>query len=300
MSEQSKPSTQPRPKYVIYAPSYDEDNGGAIFLHLLAETLIDLGEDAVLYQMEPIYELGRLLKLWNAVIPPRFDRLPGARAKVVTRKELTPDSIVVYPEIVPGNPLGLRNIARWLMYKPGVLHAYLPTENELTFSVGPFSDEPARKGELPRLFLWRVNPAYVNRGREDRSGSCYLMRKGEARQALHDLSDSVQIDGMSHSEIAEVFNAKEFFYSYDEATMYSQFAALCGCTSIVVPDLFESEKDYFTSRPIAQYGIAFGETGIPHARATMHLVRDQLRKMEEEGRETVVNFVRLTKESFGF
>jgi hypothetical protein len=53
-------------------------------------------------------------------------------------------------------------------------------------------------------------------------------------------------------------------------------------------------------RPIARYGVAFGMQDTDHAIQTRHLLKEDLRKIEDEGRESTIGFVELTKRTFGF
>ena len=82
-----------------------------------------------------------------------------------------------------------------------------------------------------------------------RSGSCYLVRKGRDKTPVHP-PDAIRVDGLPHEEVAKIFARCERFYCYDEATMFSQFAVLCGCLSIVIPGIYQSRADWVAARPI--------------------------------------------------
>jgi hypothetical protein len=88
------------------------------------------------------------------------------------------------------------------------------------------------------------------------------------------------------------------FYSYDEATFYSQFAAICGCLSVVVPGRYRNRQEWTADYQIARYGIAYGLDDLEHARATQHLVIDLLREREQAGEATVDRFIELTRARF--
>ena len=289
---------------MICAPSYSENGGGTIWLHGLADALVALGEDAFVIPMEPLVrqsiksQVKNLLKARNPFVQKHFCMMPRTRASLATRRDIDDDTIVVYPEIVPGNPLGAKNVVRWLLYKPGLACPFIPYSGEMYFAAGNFSDDPALTGGAPRLTYWKVHPAYRNKGYTDRSGSCYMLRKQRDKPIVHNLEDSVCLDGKSHTEIAEIFNRSEVFYCYDEMTMYAQFAPLCGCPTVVVSGFFSSHDEYVKCRPLARFGVSYGFDHIDHAKQTMHLVLDALNEKEDESKDTILEFIALTQKKF--
>lgn len=289
--------------YIVYAPSYDENSGGTIFLHELAHALNRLGERALLWPMAPIFRPGLRDRVRNRLCPPPYRRNPDLDTPLATRADLGPRAVVVYPELVPGNPLRARNVVRWLLYKPGVIHPYQFTEDEMFFRVFEKADMPELTGGAPDLFLWKVNRSYRNENRPDRKGVCYALRKGGYKPRLPETEHpaAVLIDNLSHTEINEIFNCCDTFYSYDEATMYSQFAAICGCLSIVVPGEHANRIDWACNHELGRYGVAYGTdpSEIAHARATRDQMIALLDQKERDGIETVKRFVTLTRERFG-
>jgi hypothetical protein len=267
-----------------------------MFLHRLVHELNTLGEQAVLTPTNtrnfwtPKEILKRLIRHY------RVNRL--LNTPVEWRPRVTADTIVVYPEIVRGNPLNAPNVVRWLLY-------YTPDESyefsadEMFFRVDRNFDHPGIPGDVPDLFLYEINPAYRNEGRRDRKGACYMVRKGLNKPRIPETENAECLDGRSHEEIARAFNRCAVFYSYDEATMYSQYAALCGCLSVVIPGDYPSRDAWSEGYTIARYGIAYGLSDLEHAHATMHLVRPLLEQREREGLESVRSFIALTQQRFG-
>ena len=294
-----------RPNYIVFAPGYDPDSGGSIFLHQLVHALNQLGEKAFLWHWQtPLTTFGQRLHavlkrpslLWK---PRRFERDPTLNTPIARPNDMTPRGIVVYPEVTLDNPLAAKHVVRWLLYQPGLRAPYSFTLDEMFFRAGEMSDLPELTGGAPELFVWRINPAYRNEGRSDRKGTCFIVRKGETKPRLAETCEGIQIDGMSHAEIADVFNRCETFYSYDEATLYSQYAAICGCDSVVVPGFYPSREAWVQSHELARYGVAYGLDDLAHARATRHLTLGVLQAQEAKGMQSVQNFVSLTQSRFG-
>lgn len=295
------------PRYIVAAPSYSPENGGAIFLHELAHQLVALGQQAALWPMNhmPNGLLRRQIPavwrrpslLWRA---PGFAQAEGRDIPVVSRHDIRRDDIVVYPEVVLGNPLAARHVIRWLLYRPGLRRPYDFGPGEMFFRAGEMSDLPELTGGAPDLFLWKINPVYRNENRPDRKGVCYLLRKGEHKPRIPETADAICIDELPHAETAEIFNRCDTFYSYDEASFYSQYAAICGCDSVVIPGLYPSREAWTAEHPLGRHGVAYGLDDLPHARATRPLVAGMLQAQEAAGLATVARFIALSRERFGF
>ena len=283
--------------YIVYAPSYNPNSGGTIFLHELVNALNKRGRRASLWPMKRVYDPGLRVKLKELFVKPQYHTAPGLDTPLASRSDLSDDTVVVYPELVLGNPLGARHVARWLLYTPGKRHAFDFGADEMFFRVDEFADLPEITGGAQDLFMWKVNRTYRNEERPDRDGACFIVRKwGDGPR--HPITDgAIQIDGKSHEEINEIFNRCETFYSYDDATMYSQYAAVCGCTSVVLPSGDGSRDDMLANHMLGRYGIAYGlgDDKIAHAKATRHKVLDLLLEREKAAERTVDAFIETTR-----
>jgi len=286
--------------FIVVAPSYSEDSGGTIFLHELVNALNALGETAALSPMKPVYTPSRRQRMKAAIFPEKFQTAPGLNTPIAKPGDVTNKTIVVYPELVQGNPLGAKNVVRWLLYTPGVQHPYSFGPDELFVRVAPFADLPELTGGAPDMFLWKVNRTYRNENRPDRSGACFMVRKWDdgPRHAVTD--NARQVDGMSHAELNEVFNQCDTFYTYDDATMYSHFAAICGCLSVVIPTGDAERTKVVENQALNKFGIAYdlSEDAFARARATQGQLLELLHERENAGLQSVKNMVELAAEKF--
>lgn len=302
LSKRSTTETGRTPTYIVYAPDYDENSGGGIVLHQLCHTLNQLGERAFLWPMNRAYQPGSRFRRNQITAPETFRVSQSFSTPVASQKEVGRDSVVIYPEVTSGNPLAARNVVRWLLHKPGYFTGIIDYgKKDLFFKFDDYCDDTRiTGGKAGRLCLFALDPRYEDRGSGTRSGSCYLVRKGKGKALVHDLNDSIQIDGLRHDEIADIFNRATTFYSYDEVTMYSQFAAICGCVSVVIPTQYKNREEWVRDHPLSRYGIAYGLDDIEHASQTRHLVSDHLKELGREGIRSVEAFVESTCSHFGF
>lgn len=169
------------------------------------------------------------------------------------------NSIVIYPEVVFGNPLDANNVVRWLLYntkyknlpgaysKTDLFIAYREIFNDLALNPNNYIIHQA-------YFDLSLYKRY-NYGK--RQGKCYIIRKGATRADLPASFDGPVIDRLPEKEKVRIFNESEYCYCYDTQTAYSSIAAICGCKSVVMPEPGKSRRDYLGDK--SGYGIAYGD-----------------------------------------
>jgi hypothetical protein len=311
--------TQASKNFLIYSPLYDENAGGHIVLHKLCHILNSIGHTAYLYPSMPSFELHPYnLNNVSQFVGAIYEQMLVARFNFKTNAEFnTPiaspslnfsapdDFIVVYPETVFGNPLNAKHIVRWLLHIPGFNNKKIYySSNELHF----LFHEAYRKFQIPNctlsdliLTIWHLPiNKYLSfeNTQGNRSGSAYSLRKGKGRELVHDLRDSVLIDGKSHEEIAEIFHKVKVFYSYDLHSQYSKFAALAGCDSVVVPDPLISKEQWHPDS-VERLGIAYGSWEIDSARESRKQLIEHCLNQENDSIANVKLFIEEIDKYFG-
>lgn len=299
-------------KFVIYALSYDEKVGGIIAQHQLCALLLELGCDASVWQAgrPRVNGSGRDKLRWyrwrvrswlrKILISKIFNLAPGASVRLARDEDLD-SAVVIYPEIVAGNPLRAKHVVRWFLHKPGFHTGKVDYgQNELHFYYQKAFDASfPRSRNGGELFVAKVfSDVYRNEGRADRKGRCYVLKKGRERAAGLDLSDGIVIDDLSHREVADVFNRVEYCISYDSYTFYSIYAAMCGCKSIVVPVPGESKEAWQPNERL-RYGLAYGENDLTFAAATLGEMEKYWAERDEACRKNVRSFMAACASYFG-
>jgi hypothetical protein len=210
------------------------------------------------------------------------------------------DAIVIYPEIANGNPLGAKRVVRWLLNKPGFFTGEINYgSNDLFFYYHEhFNDwnlNPNKQNHLRVIEL--MSDVYKKTNNGERDGACYMVRKGGNRVLNQHEEGAFKVDALSHREMAEVFNRYKYFVSYDLYTMYSRYAAMCGCIPIVVPDPGMTKEQW---RPEVEnrYGIAYGWDDIPWAVHTREKLLNYLEESDLLSRKSVDNFVETSQAHF--
>ena len=297
-------------KFIIYASNFNENSGGQIVLHKLCDILNQLGEKAYLYPYfyEPMIELNKPVRSLYRILRYLVQKIgfyklrtnPHFNTPIINKKDINDKCIVVYPEIINGNPLKCKNVVRWFLHKPGFHTGEINYgKNELYFFYQHiFNDKSINPDQDNLLYIsWIMDDIYKQTNFRERSGSCYMLRKGKNKKIVHNISNSILLDGKSHVEIAKIMNECEYFISYDSETMYSPYAVLCGCKSIVIPNEGVSKEQW---QPIEElrYGVAYGFDDLEEAERTKHLVLEVLKKKEQESLKMVEQFIKKVYQKF--
>ncbi len=290
-------------KILIFTPSYQENTGGVVVLHKLCSILNQIGYESFLYPYFDSHILHKhnykksMLSFIDSNIRSfvrGFKTNPNFQTPTVyTTKQIDWDEwIVIYPEIVMGNPLGAKNIIRWLLHNPGFhTNTVFYGRGELYFKYSSgISDFDYTGSTTSKQYLKVINyplELYNNENiSSERSGTAYLLYKGKGKEIQHDLKNSILIDGKSHKEVSEIFKKVKTFISYDPMTAYSRFAVLCGCQSIVIPDEGVSIDEWYPDSK-DRYGISYGFSNLEEANSTKNLLEPLVIKEHESSIENV-------------
>lgn len=294
-------------KFVVCAPRYESSSGGSIVLYKLARLLLQLGHEARIWPAHRVPARGiaataleRTVYAATRLYRPHFRPHPELAGMIATQADLD-DAIVVYPEIIPGNPLRAVRYVRWLLYKParqGAGFDCIPGELyfcfQEAFNVGC---EGMCYGGVLRVEDWMTD-VYAQSNFGAREGVCYMVRKGKARPDLPRLQGLEVVDGLDHARLARVFNAKRACYFYDPYTAYSEYAALCGCVAIVVP-LPGIGKEAWTPGEGGRPGVAYGDDDVENAIASRPRLLQVIRESEQASIDSVRRFVSIVREHHG-
>ena len=260
---------------IVNCPPFDDQSGGCIVLHYLTHRLRGMGVEAYAFPLlkevpsdaTPLLRnLRRALTIRKYIRGRRPFRTHPALDTPLPPLSALRRGIVVYPEIVSGNPLGCAHVARWILYTPrGFAQGEdfaKPTPGEGVFFFQPPFIEHI--DWIPRdnwlRLQWLREDIFNDPGPVERTEVCRMIRKGAATadSPPPGAEGATMLDGKSNEEIAEVFKRARLFYCHDPYTMYCDYAALCGCLPIVVPPPMLSCTDW---RPEAdRFGIAYGDS----------------------------------------
>ena len=296
----------------IYAPDYDCNSGGSVVLHRLCHLINQVpGYTAYLvprkFEMIHINSLRELLSSLKNFIVISLKRIRKLKVNPLwdtpVSKVIEGNSIVVYPEVTFGNPLGAKNVVRWFLHQPGHFHrTFHFGVDELYFkfnsAINDFKYCYSKTSDSELKVIYYPMDIYNVSGIEKRDIDSHIVRKGKDKEKIH-TKDSIAIDGMSHMEVASILKRSKRFVSYDDYTAYSVFAVLCGCESVVVPGAGVTKDDWYPNES-DRYGIAYGieQDELNWAKTTQINVLEHVHREHERSFDSVINFLKESTEYF--
>jgi hypothetical protein len=272
-------------KIIIYTPPFDIKCGGIVVMHYLAK-IINEYNPARFYCKLFIFNNLR----YNNIFCNDFARMD----------EIDDNTVIIYPEIISGNPLACKNVVRWILLALGI---EMPIDHSKNWDSTDiiYHWEP-KSSDLNKMTCHYLNPIFKNTNNNIRYKTCYLIKKG---RLIHfninyfHPSDSINIDNFSLEEMTNIFNQCKYFYSYDPKSMYIIYALICGCTPIIYPLENISKEDYFKTtifyknNTIYTKGISYGnsEEEVNYAVNTMNEGLNDLNLIFNTERNTVYKFL---------
>ncbi|UIN34045.1 hypothetical protein [Methylobacterium oryzae] len=157
------------------------------------------------------------------------------------------DAIVIYPEIVVGNPYGARKVVRWALNEPGLIAgetSYAETEMVFVYDPQKLSIVSRAAGHMlgPRRVLWLglVDPTHIYPSTtSERTIDCSFTHKGWVlynRFPLPSEAGVIPIEDITPTmaSLGDTLRRTRTLYSYDHYSNILREAVICGCDVRVV------------------------------------------------------------------
>lgn len=214
------------------------------------------------------------------------------------------NTIVIYPELVYGNPLSAKHVMRWLLsfYKyEEVKGAFRETDFFVCYR-HIFNSYKLNPDCIHLQTSFFDNTLYKRYNYEKRNGTCYIVYKGKNRKDLPKHFDGPYFDNnMTQEELVKMFNEHEYCYSYDTQSFYNIIASVCGCKTIVVMEPGKQMEDYLGKGEREHYGIAYGDTPeqIEYAEKTRDRLIAKLNEINDKNVDSLKRFIPILERRFG-
>ncbi|MDR0674305.1 MAG: hypothetical protein LBF93_11800 [Zoogloeaceae bacterium] len=280
--------------YYISAPHYTQKSAGHRALHHLCHLLNELGYEA-----------------YVQAHPPKTNpylRTPLLTQETLARHQATGRTpIVVYPEIISGNPLGQEVVVRWLLNRAGHLGGdknFRPDDLIFHWDNWMLNGEETQGRLFVPLMDRRI---FHDKGAapENRSGFCYYahkyLLKGSGKIAEYIIQNGVSLCQdvpLSAEEIAGILRRSKTLYSYDPSAITTE-AFLCGCPVVLVMTDYLRQFDLPPPLPGMSYLKASEaeiiSSAISPPPVDANAVRAYCDTLERDSLETVFRFIEITQ-----
>ena len=233
---------------VIYTMPLDIECGGITVMHNLAKLINDLNH--------PRYYAK--LFIYNNLKYKNFFCNDFARLD-----EINDNTIVIYPEIITGNPLGAKHVIRWILLNLGIempLNHYTKWNKDDIVYVW---DKETNNINLKQLASPWLNPIFWKKNNSRlRNKTCFLVKKARLYKNFKKIKffhekNSIDINNKSLKDIVNIFNQCKFFYCYDLNTAFVHYAILCGCIPIIYPYKDYSKESWLSGTMSNKNGILY-------------------------------------------
>lgn len=210
--------------YYIWAPPYTHESSGVRILHLLVHALNESGERAY------------LLPTMDMATHPHLNTPVVSAEHFNFYKSCAIDPIVVYPDIVQGNPMGTSKVVRYLLADAGKYGGdkIFPKANKI---YGYTTSIARHVGTHNVLCLPSFDTGifYPPSGGSIRQGSCFYAHKYDrihSNKLLDITNKSTRLMG-TPEQLADVLRKSEVCYVYEMSEVIVN-AELCGCPVVFV------------------------------------------------------------------
>lgn len=225
--------------YVIVAPDFAHVCAGIKVLHRLCHLLNEKGCTAYITGRRaglefPGYNNVRLL-----------DTLSSEEIK-----EIQHNGIVVYPDIITGNPLKITTVVKWWV---GLTQP--SPDFYITFSYAANHNIAAKADH--NLFIMHIEDYFRFPEQENRYQTCFRVHKGAHLPRIPETNPPCVEIASSHSRpaLARLLQTSSIFYSYDDLSTLSIEARLCGCPVKIIGYTCIDEE-HLVNNPLTIYGVA--------------------------------------------
>lgn len=224
-------------KFIIVAPHYTDKSSGVAILHELCDSLNKIGHLASIIFIRNTKDSTDLTNSNDASF--YGPNLQWHQLNNDTEcHEFIRDGIIIYPEIISGNPLGGKRVVRYLLNREGFIgkNKIEASENDFILSFSKiFHDNPhayLMKPPFNPVFNTEDSVAAL-----DRTLDLTYVGKGRSYNDCFVVPNTLEVTRQWPSkkpELALLFKNCRFFYTWDTISQTNIDALFCGAIPVIL------------------------------------------------------------------
>lgn len=176
----------------------------------------------------------------------------------------SPNAIVIYPEIVTGNPMAAVNVVRYYLNQEGAVHGNAVSASTQEFNLAYAPEfHPAPHGVLTRLVNLPEPEPWDADEFEDRTACATFIGKGNRYNECFIVPDSMEItlfDPPTKDELFAVLRHVKLLYTWDSVSALNLEAILLGAIPVLLSALPPVPDDGLLGRVPMGSAVWDGET----------------------------------------
>jgi|GEM_PF-2681617 len=285
------------PCFYVYAPLYKKNSNGIRILYKLSESIRQLGYSSkvVCYEKDTVDSESLIPAVYKDHIVNIFD----------CQFQINEQDIVVYPDIIPDNPLKAKNIVRYLLNRPIYLSGEAIQYQDKDYLVAySLRVDP----NLPQLFILNDDREYfypLDFHKKDSLVCIYYgkvidpeIRNPELQALIDTFERKIVITRefpKTRSELGKLLRKSRLLVSLDPISNITYEATLCGTPSLIVDDIFGFSIQKFN---INLYGVFSSPALYDEALKDTGLAFSQYEKVLQEHEKNISDFINYITEHF--
>ncbi len=281
-----------KPVIYIYSPFSDENSGGISALNNLYNIL-----------KKKVYNFNVHILYYE-------------HYNNISKFKIDDSDIVIYPEIIEGNPLNAKNVIRFILFSLKLNNRYniINTWDKTDYIINWLKWEKSNEKYI-QIYLPFIDLDYKNLNLKRSNNTCCLIKKGlyfyDDNDIIYEIYKNkyILLDKLNKQDIINYFNTCKYFYTFDPVTAYTAYAIICGCIPIIKPLKNYNKEEYintFLSCELCSLrnGFAYGDSPeeIENAEKTLEIGKNEaLQLLSSEVSDYYINkFVILLNDQFIF
>jgi len=224
--------------FIIVAPPYNPTSAGCVVLHRLCDALNRMGHPSYL-----LINIGDQFIVNNdsAYFDSNLIRTNFTGDLTENCTQLIKDGIVIYPEVVIGNPLNAKKVVRYLLYFDG-LHMGQKmnhSDNDFIISYSTIFSNIHREVLYYPILNDLFNAEHTQMS-EQRSIDLTYTDNRKEKENVHIIENTIHINKSwpeNKQQLANILRKTRYFYSWTDLSSTNVDAIFCGAIPVLIdPD----------------------------------------------------------------
>jgi hypothetical protein len=208
-------------KFVFFIPPFTEQSAGIVCCHHMADEMAKMGEEVFVVPFDVGFKT--------------HDR--KFSYKTASKEEVTgmEGAVAVYPEVIPDNPLGIKNVARLMLNKDGLLCGNKVGRDKGEFIIS-FSSVYEKGDFLIRDIIFPLETFNLEGALPHEERKLVLLYAGKNGKFVGRVDPPAIFltrDFGKQDEVAWLLKRAKILYSADPMCFLNHEALLCGCAPMI-------------------------------------------------------------------